>query len=155
MIYNIYLILKNFKKEFYSFFFKSLTSFFIRSKIKILSIIDYGEMIFFKKNNKRLFSIIFYCNKILLIKILKLFNLKKESISFFIVLKKKINFYIENIFKIKNFLSQKFLILPSIINKINYKLQKKICKIIKILRIFGVIPNTLNKYIKKIKKILC
>ncbi|AFP83536.1 hypothetical protein [Candidatus Carsonella ruddii] len=155
MIYNIYLILKKFKKEFYSFFFKSLTSFFIRSKIKILRIIDYGEIIFFKKNNKRIFSIIFFCNKILLIKILKLFNLKKESIAFFIILKKKINFYIENIFKIKNFLSQKFLILPSIINKINYKLQKKICKIIKLLKIFGIIPNTLNKYIKKIKNFLC
>ncbi|WP_432781943.1 hypothetical protein [Candidatus Carsonella ruddii] len=149
MNYHIYIVLKIFNNNLYSNFFKSLTSFFIRSNSKIKLITDYGNY-FNQKKIKRLFYLNIDCKKTTLNKILKLFKIKKDIIFNFIILKNNINFYIEYINNINSYVSQNFKIISSIIKNIKYKQYKHFSKTIKNLKILSIIPNNFISYIKKI-----
>ncbi|UNB92134.1 hypothetical protein ACJEC8_00945 [Candidatus Carsonella ruddii] len=148
-IYNIYIILSKKNTEIYSIFIKSFISYFLKLKSKIIEILDYGYYFYNKKINKLYFFKI-CCNKKIIIKMLKIFNHKKNFIINIIVLKNNINKYLLNLKLISYYISDKFKIYPSIIKKIKYKTHNKFSKIIKILRIMQILPNNFISYIKKI-----
>ncbi|BAF35085.1 hypothetical protein CRP_054 [Candidatus Carsonella ruddii PV] len=153
MKYNIFIFFKKYKNKFFSIFFKNLVFFFYKFNIKILKIIDFGNIISFKKKNKRLFLIEIECIKNKVITIFKLFKSKNDVLSFFIILKLSIIKLITNN-NYKKYLSKNFLIIPSLLFKIKFIKYKKIVKLIKILRILGILPYSIRNYISKIN-ILC
>ncbi|WP_433927733.1 hypothetical protein [Candidatus Carsonella ruddii] len=148
-IINIYIILSKKKNDSYSNFLKSFVSFFIRSKSKILNILDFGNY-FFNKKIKRMFYLEIKCENKVLNKIPKLFKTKKELIISFLILKKNINNYLINFTLIKDYISKNFKIFSSILKKIKYKTHNIYSKIIKKLKIINIIPNDYIYYIKKI-----
>ncbi|AFP83916.1 hypothetical protein [Candidatus Carsonella ruddii] len=147
-IYNIYIILKNIKKEI-CIFLKSLISFFIRCKDDILNIIDFGNY-FYNKKIKRLFYIKINCKKKNLIKIYKLLKIKKDIVYNYLIIKKNLNNYISNFNIIKKILNKKLKILPSILIKLNFKIHKIYSKIIKNLKKINILSIDFISYIKKI-----
>lgn len=147
--YHIYLILKKRKKELYSNILKSLVFFFIRLKLVIEKILDFGNYFYFNKI-KRLFYLNIFCNKKIIKKIFKILKNKNDIIFNFIIIKKNLNFFINNFNIFKNIISKKMKIISSIKNNLNYKIHNTYSKIIKNLKIINIIPNSFLLYIKKI-----
>ncbi|AFP84100.1 putative ribosomal protein s18 [Candidatus Carsonella ruddii HT isolate Thao2000] len=148
-IYNLYIILKNIKKELKCGFLKSLISFFVRSEDNIISIIDFGNY-FYNKKIKRLFYLKINCKKTNLKKIYKLLNIKKNIVYNYLIIKKNLNNYIIKFDIIKKFLNKRFKIIPSILINLKFKNHNFYSKIIKNLKQINLIPNNFISYIKKI-----
>ncbi|XOD39046.1 MAG: hypothetical protein ACAF48_00360 [Candidatus Carsonella ruddii] len=147
--YNLYIIFKKKKKDLYSNFLKSFSSFFIRSDSNIIKILDFGNF-FFNKKIKRMFFFEINCKKKVLNKIPKLLKTKKELINIFLILKKNINKYLLNLNFLNKYISKNFKLLPSFFSKIKYNKHNYYSKIIKNLKIIKIIPNNYINYIKKI-----
>ncbi|BFI90881.1 hypothetical protein [Candidatus Carsonella ruddii] len=147
--YNIYVTIKISKKELNSVFIKSLISFFLRSKSRIIKIIDFGNY-FSNKNINRLFYLKINCKKKIIKRIYKLFKIKRYIVNNFLIIKNNLNNFILDFDNFKQIINKNFKIIPSIIINISFKIHNIHSKIIKNLKRLSIIPIDFITYIKRI-----